>query len=68
MTKRETVPLATQISRVHRQRLDDLKRSGFNINAVIEQGVDLVYDQMQKAGLIKNGAICDDCGSATISQ
>ncbi len=54
--------LGTQISPAHWAKLEQLKTIGINKNAVIEQGIDLVFEQMKQAGLIKNGAVKPDEG------
>ena len=47
-----SVPLTTNISQSHRDKLDQLKASGININIVIEQGIDAVYERVKLAGML----------------
>ena len=69
MCKPDKVQLGTVISREHRAKIDELVKRALNINAVIEQGVDLIYDQYFKAGLVKNGVtVCEDCGATVVGS
>lgn len=69
MTKKtKTVPLGTQISQEHWRKLEAMKTAGLNKNAVIEQGIDLVFAQLEQAGLLRDTGTCDDCGATILPK
>jgi hypothetical protein len=49
-------PLNVRITEAHYGKLDELRGAGLSLYAIIEQGIDAVYDKMAQAHLIEGAA------------
>lgn len=49
-------PLNVRISKLHHAKIDELRDAGLALYAIIEQGVDFVYERMVEAHLIEGSA------------
>lgn len=49
-------PLYTRISKVHQAKIEELRGAGFALYAIIEQGIDAVYEKMFHAQIIDGSA------------
>ena len=49
-------PLNVRISKLHHAKIDELRGAGLALYAIIEQGVDSVYERMAEAHLIEGSA------------
>jgi hypothetical protein len=53
-------PLNARITEAHYGKLDELRGAGLSLYAIIEQGIDAVYDRMAQAHLIGGTAQQDE--------
>jgi hypothetical protein len=49
-------PLNVRISKLHHAKIDELRDAGLALYAIIEQGVDSVYERMVEAHLVEGSA------------
>ena len=56
-------PLNVRITKSHHAKLDELRGAGLSLFAIIEQGIDAVYDKMVQVQLIE-GSVQQDVEQA----
>jgi hypothetical protein len=49
-------PLNVRITEAHFAKLDELRGAGLSLYAIVEQGIDAVYDRMAQARLVEGVA------------
>jgi len=49
-------PLNVRITELHHAKLEELREAGLSLYAIIEQGIDAVYEKMVQAQLIDGDA------------
>jgi len=49
-------PLNVRISKLHHAKVDELRDAGLALYAIVEQGIDSVYERMVEARLIEGSA------------
>jgi len=59
MCQKDRKPISTRISEKHREMLNQIKtQHGLPITTVIEQGIELIYDQLLSNGLLNPELNC----------
>jgi hypothetical protein len=49
-------PLNVRITRSHHAKLEELRNAGLSLFAIVEQGIDAVYEKMVQAQIIDGSA------------